>query len=134
MVKLLEKMYISQEEGFAKLRTEIKPEREEIENQNNNGQSQWENEGDENNQQNFQQNPWENGSSYNSNFRHKQHKECKYCGKMGHVQKDCYTRMNDERRGENQATTMSTDLDTKVRFRTPDTYKVNSVLCDELNQ
>jgi hypothetical protein len=71
---------------------------------------------------------------FNNNFRPKQHKECKYCWKMGHVEKDCYTRMNDERRGKNQTPTMSTDLDTKVRFRTPDTYKVNSVLCDELNQ
>ena len=75
--------------------------------------------------ENYEQS-WENGSPYNN--RTKQHKECNYCGKMGHTEKYCYIRMNDE-----QTPTMSTDLDTKVRFRTPD-YKVNSILCDELNQ
>ena len=120
IIEILERILISNGENFANIRTEM----EDMQSQINNGQSQWKNEGNGENPQNFQQ----HGSPYNSNFRPKQNKECNYCGKMGHVQKQCFIRMNDE-----QTPTMSTDRDTKVRFRAPD-YKVNSVLCDELNQ
>ena len=128
IIEILEKIHINAEQNFTKLRSELDIFKNEINmgrNQNiHNGQSQWENESNGENPQNFQQ----HGSPYNSNFRRKQNKECDYCGKMGHVRKQCFIKMNDE-----QTPTMSTDLDTKVRFRAPD-YKVNSVLCDELNQ
>ena len=67
IVDLLEKIYISQEEGYTKLRSEM-------------GE--------------IYQQSWENGSPYNN--IPKQHKECNYCGKMGHVRKQCFIRMNDE--------------------------------------